>query len=564
MMKKYVMAISMLVALPIAAQETYENANIVTEDLNGTARYVGMGGAMDALGADLSTIASNPAGLGLFRSSQIAATAGMSMQQDAKDFHNASKAHANFDQIGFVWSSQKSRKSFVNLAFNYHKSRDFNYILTAAQNTLAQHASQNALSYIKAVGDPVIAKDENGNIIKDENGNPLSESTIAILRPQDKYGNYYGDYYGDFYWTSQIDNLYYNAFIMGDGGAGFNMADGYLMNRANKGYIGEYDFSISGNINDRVYLGLTFGLQDVHYKGYSEYTENLVTGVGNTSVGSLTVSDERKITGTGYNVKAGVIFRPIEDSPFRFGLSFASPTFYDLTTSNNTYLINNTNLDGYNKNYEAYDSYNFRLNSPMKFGVSVGHTVGNFLALGAVYEYADYGATNPRVKDGDYYDWDYEMYYSSSSKDAVMKDHTEATLKGVSTLKVGLEFKPIPEVAFRAGYNYVSPMYNSNGFKDVYLDSYGTNVASATDYTNWKSTNRLTLGVGYSYGKFFADLAYQYSMQKGDFYPFMDAYVDDYIVVDRSQIVDEIDNYATKTEVENNRHQFMLTLGYRF
>ena len=541
MMKKFVFAISMLAALPVIAQETYENANIVTEDLNGTARFVGMGGAMDALGADISTIATNPAGLGLFRSSQVDVTAGMSMQQDAKDFHNASKAHANFDQIGFVWSKQNNERSFLNLSFNYHKSRDFNFILTAAQDNLSQRASQNALSYIKAVGD------------RDATG----ESTIAINEKN-------GKYYGDFYWTSQIDNLYYNAFIMGDGGAGFNMADGYLMNRANKGYIGEYDFSISGNINDRVYLGLTFGIQDVHYKGYSEYTENLVSGVGNTSVGSLTVSDERKITGTGCNFKIGAIFRPIEDSPFRFGLSFASPTFYDLTTSNYTYLINNP-LPGDNSNYKASDSYDFRLNSPMKFGVSLGHTIGNYLAIGAGYEYADYGATNPRVKDGDYYDWYYDTYYSSSSKDAVMKDHTEATLKGVSTLKVGLEFKPIPEVAFRAGYNYVSPMYNSNGFKDVYLDSYGTNVASATDYTNWKSTNRLTLGVGYSYGKFFADLAYQYSMQKGDFYPFMDAYVDDYLMDDKGQIIkDEINNYATKTEVENNRHQLLLTLGYRF
>ena len=541
MMKKFVFAISMLAALPVTAQETYENANIVTEDLNGTARFVGMGGAMDALGADISTIATNPAGLGLFRSSQVAVTAGMSMQQDAKDFHNSSKAHANFDQIGFVWSKQNNERSFLNLSFNYHKSRDFNFILTAAQDNLSQRASQNALSYIKAVGD------------RDATG----ESTIAINEKN-------GKYYGDFYWTSQIDNLYYNAFIMGDGGAGFNMADGYLMNRANKGYIGEYDFSISGNINDRVYLGLTFGIQDVHYKGYSEYTENLVSGVGNTSVGSLTVSDERKITGTGCNFKIGAIFRPIEDSPFRFGLSFASPTFYDLTTSNYTYLINNP-LPGDNSNYKASDSYDFRLNSPMKFGVSLGHTIGNYLAIGAGYEYADYGATNPRVKDGDYYDWYYDTYYSSSSKDAVMKDHTEATLKGVSTLKVGLEFKPIPEVAFRAGYNYVSPMYNSNGFKDVYLDSYGTNVASATDYTNWKSTNRLTLGVGYSYGKFFADLAYQYSMQKGDFYPFMDAYVDDYLLDDKGQIIkDEINNYATKTEVENNRHQLLLTLGYRF
>ena len=35
------------------AQETYENAKIADQDLNGTARYIGMGGALDALGADI-------------------------------------------------------------------------------------------------------------------------------------------------------------------------------------------------------------------------------------------------------------------------------------------------------------------------------------------------------------------------------------------------------------------------------------------------------------------------------------------------------------------------------
>lgn len=53
-------AASLLGTMPMAAQETYENAKLTGEDLNGTARYVGMGGAMDALGADLSTISSNP------------------------------------------------------------------------------------------------------------------------------------------------------------------------------------------------------------------------------------------------------------------------------------------------------------------------------------------------------------------------------------------------------------------------------------------------------------------------------------------------------------------------
>ena len=540
-MKKYVIAISMLIALPVAAQETYENANIVTEDLNGTARYVGMGGAMDALGADLSTIASNPAGLGLFRSSQIAASAGFSSQQGAKDFHNSSKTHANFDQIGFVWSSQDGDDSFINVAANYHRSRDFNYILSATQNALSQHASQNALSYIKAVADP------------DE---VTGESNIAIS--QDRSGNWYGD----FYWTSQIDNLYYNAFIMGEGGAGFNMANAYNMDRASKGYIGEYDLSISANFNDRIYLGFTVGMQDVHYKGYSEYTESII--VGGAPGGTLTVSDERKIKGTGYNFRLGAIFRPIEDSPFRLGISFASPTFYDLTTSNTTYLINNTPIEASKPNYVARDSYDFQVNSPMKVGFSLGHTFGNYLAIGAVYEYADYGATNPRVKEGDYWDGYWSTYYTESSRDRVMKDHTEATLKGVSTIKLGAEYKPVPEVAFRVGYNYVSPMYNSEGFKDVYLDSYGVNVASATDYTNWKATNRFTLGVGYTYGKFFADLAYQYCTQKGDFYPFMDAYVDDYLIQGGQVVKDEINNYATKTEVENNRHQFLVTLGYRF
>ena len=54
-----------LAALPAMAQETYQDTKLVENELNGTARYVGMGGAMEALGADISTISTNPAGIGL-------------------------------------------------------------------------------------------------------------------------------------------------------------------------------------------------------------------------------------------------------------------------------------------------------------------------------------------------------------------------------------------------------------------------------------------------------------------------------------------------------------------
>ena len=61
----YLLAASLL-TMPAFAQETYENSRIADTDLNGTARYVGMGGALEALGADLSTMSSNPAGIGLY------------------------------------------------------------------------------------------------------------------------------------------------------------------------------------------------------------------------------------------------------------------------------------------------------------------------------------------------------------------------------------------------------------------------------------------------------------------------------------------------------------------
>ncbi|MBQ7423291.1 MAG: hemin receptor [Prevotella sp.] len=540
-MKRYIFSLFALAALQAGAQETYENAKIMAEDLNGTARYVGMGGAMDALGADISTIGTNPAGIGLFRRSTANVSFGLVSQGEGKSFANGGKTNASFDQIGFVVASKSGNSSFVNFAFNYHKSRNFDYILSAA-NSL-NHASQHKLSYIKAVGD------------RDATG----QSTFAIVEKN-------GYLYGDFYWTSQLDNLYYNSLIY-DANAqyGYNDGTGFELNRAHTGYIGEYDFNLSGNINDRVFLGMTIGIKDVHYKAYGEYTDHLIDAAG-SPVGDVTVYDDRKITGSGFDVKIGAIFRPVEDSPLRFGLSIATPTFYDLKTRNYTYLGNNTSLSAYNANYATSQVYEYKLYTPWKFGISAGHTVGDYLALGIGYEYADYSSADTRENTGSEYDWWSDSYYDRSKSDEAMNRHTEKTLKGVSTLKIGAEYKAIPELAFRLGYNYVSPMYKSDGYKDVYVDSYGTNYSTTTDYTNWEATHRLTLGLGYAFDNHFSvDVAYQFSYQKGNFYPFRDDYVDDYYQNQQGKIVvDEIDNYADATKINNKRHQLLVTLGYRF
>jgi hypothetical protein len=59
------------------AQDTYDAARFASSDLNGTARYVGMGGVLSALGGDISVMSSNPAGTALFRKSEASLTLGV-------------------------------------------------------------------------------------------------------------------------------------------------------------------------------------------------------------------------------------------------------------------------------------------------------------------------------------------------------------------------------------------------------------------------------------------------------------------------------------------------------
>ncbi len=511
---------TLLASANVMAQETYENAKIVSQDLNGTARYVGMGGALDALGADISTISTNPAGIGLFRHSRADVSFGLVSQQDAADYSRGNKTNASFDQVGFVYAKRNGERSFINVGFNFHKSRNFDYILSAADGL--QNASQNKLSY---------AKLWNGLLYRPG----FDEGTFNLEKPYSTC-NQLDDMY--------MRNLFYAA---GDGNAYFYEATDYAFDRAHKGYIGEYDFNLSGNINDQIYLGLTFGIHDVHYRHASDYSESMTPNPEN--INHLYVYDERKITGQGFDVKIGAIFRPVEESPFRFGVSIATPTFYDLKTKNYTEVS-----DG---SYTAYaeDSYSYKFYSPWKFGLSLGHTIGNVVALGAGYDYADYSNVDTRVKTGGYYDYYWGVDYEDSESDEAMNQHTERTLKGVSTLKVGAEVKVTPQLAIRAGYNYVSPMYKKDGYKDGTIDSPGSYCSSATDFTNWDATNRFTCGVGYQAGKFNVDLTYQYSSTKGDFRPFTN-YVDyDYA---------DLDNVVNAQEVNNKRHQLLLTMGYSF
>ena len=279
-----------LFAVPLYAQETYQDTKLVNNELNGTARYVGMGGAMEALGADISTISSNPAGIGLFRSSQVMLSGGLVSQQGETTSPSGNgisakidgnKTNASFDQIGLVYAMPYGRNGYFNFAFNYHKSRNFDQILTATG--VLSNASQNKLSSAKYP------------YATDYNWNGVDANYAELMTPiMDANGKPIG-----------MDYLNGTA---------------YLFGQYQKGYIGDYDVSLSGNLNNRVFLGLTFGLHDVNYRSNSYYAEDLEQSV------TSDVWEDLRIDGVGFDIKAGVIFRPVESSPFRIGLYVNTPT----------------------------------------------------------------------------------------------------------------------------------------------------------------------------------------------------------------------------------------------
>lgn len=532
-----------LTLVPVTAQTVYDAAKIADKDLNGTARFVGMGGAMSALGGDISTISTNPAGIGIYRSHDVMTSFSLSsFGTDANYMGNnlsTSKMKGSYDNLGFVLSTKIGNKTtlrYVNFGFNYHKSNSFYGNMEMGGDLgnqsqsyyMAQQAAGieswgnspytdvnigwlSVLGYdgwlitditTDKTGTPYL--DEDGNQINDVNGNPLYRTP----------GVYYGLY----------DN----------GNASYRSEQ--------RGGIEQYDFNISFNIKDRVYLGLTLGAYSVDYNKYTTYGESYENGE------YYSLTNNNQIVGAGFDVKVGAIIRPFEYSPLRVGLAVHTPTFYSLDYKTRAYVESSLYDPVTGKNEAASVATEnivdgdmireFRLQTPWLYNVSLGYTIGNSWALGAEYEYQDYSSMEFRDPQG----------FSDSFE---FENSTTAMLKGVHTFRAGLEYKVIPQFAIRAGYNYRSALFNKDAFKDLPINS----IQTDTDFSNTQALNNYTVGIGYRGSMFYADLAYKFTSCKSDFYPFVN--------MNQTDNVLEITS-PEATKVTDSRSQVLLTLGVRF
>lgn len=490
------------------AQTSYEAAELFGTDLNGTARFVGMGGAMSALGADISTVATNPAGIALYRSwdmSMSASANGVTHRAESNSGRSRlSTSYGSFDNLGIVIANKVSNENvirFCNFAVNYRNVKRFDGKMGVKSNlnglsqtcqmawqawenweyvdyTYFDPDSRHNLYDINYFGDPnygwltlmggyadlmglYAVEDENGKILRDDYGNVIED-----------------------YW--------------------YRLADGNDYTERVSGGINAYDFNLSLNLVDAAYFGVTLTTYSVDRRFESTYTEYF-------SDGYYTLQDFYRTTGTGYDLKFGAILRPFEESSFRIGVSATTPAVYKLRDYNSA-IINssfdyggNFTLDTQDNDAFGGDCYtDYTVITPAKINASLGGTIGTSLALGAEYEYTNYGAT--KLLDN----------YGYENK--VMNDHTTQNFTGNHTLRLGMEKMFAGSFYTRLGYNYITGGYKHDAWKMIPINSVQTNTA----YRNILSTTNLTCGLGYRGDAFYADAALLYSHQSAHFFPFDD------------------------------------------
>lgn len=526
---------SLLVAGGVQAQTIYDANRFMGDDLNGTARFVGMGGAMGALGGDITTMGTNPAGIGIYRSNDFMLSFGFNAANTESDFQgsvmNGDRTKASFDNVGFVYSSHISNKGvlrFLNFGFNYRKIKNFNKQQVMSGTFGVSQTDQMASLCNRDYIDPTFPR----GVVEPNDLNARE----AFIRP-------YIPWLGALGYEGQLINLYKENETF-DVYKGYLAEEDAIINGLYKsrqtGGVNVYDFNMSFNIKDRFYIGATVGAYDVSYRYNSSYSETFY--VNNQNMGTYTLNNNLKTDGAGVDFKLGFILRPSDSFPLRIGFAIHTPVFYNLTDWNFADLSYDTYNPDDGKFYtgstmtqdesgNAMDGRtDYKLVTPWKYNVSLGYTVGKMVAIGAEYEFEDHSSAKLKYdSDGYTENMDFE--------NGMIKD----MLKGVHTVRLGVEVKPVAQFAVRAGYNHRTAAFTDDAFKLLPNNS----VRTDTEYANTKALNNYTLGIGYRGKMFYADLAYQFSSYKSDFYPF-----------------DNTDLSATK--VKNERHQMLMTLGVRF
>lgn len=435
-------------------------------DYIGTARTAGVSGAFGALGGDQGAIYINPASLGTFRKSEFIISPTYFSSSTRADFAGRSNTDnpavgITAANMGLVFTSRgnsgsKWKTSNIVIAFN--KVTDFErnqYYQGESRGTIVQRFAERA------------------------NGKTLD----------------------------QLDNfeagLAYDAEVLFDEGGDLNYEFDPLIDQEleraqdikSDGGINELTLGWAGNYNDKLQFGFTLGIPFLRYNLNKTYTENALSEM--TPFRSITYNENLSTSGSGINLKLGIIVMPIKS--IRAGVSIASPTSYSLEDEYNTSISYRYNLgDGPDIARDATSvdgRFEYAFITPWKTTGSLAYLLNSGKIKGfisAEVDYLNYSSANfDLTSDSD--------NLGDSQLENDLNSQITGQLSSAINARVGAELA-IDIMRVRAGYSLNgSPYYGDEG----------------------RFYNGFSLGAGLRFDKFYFDIAYKTSSNQQGYLPYV-------------------------------------------
>lgn len=524
MKRRLLVASAFLLSLSpfVNGQEVMDAYKLSQTELTGTARSMSMGGAFGALGGDVSAIAINPAGIGVYKSSEIVTTLNFQNIETktsgpTRAGVDTKKFNVNFNNLAFVTSFPlySDVVPAFNIGFSYNRLQSFD----RKYNTSFGDMNSSLSDYManKAYG-----ADPNQLI----DGGWRDSDWLSYVG----YDGYLIDYSG----KDASGRHQYHSTVPGMGVTN-------SLSVREKGSVNSYDFNMGMSIEDMLTVGLSVSITDIDYRMSSTYIEDLYDEK-TKGQGGFDLINDLKTEGTGWNLGLGVIFKPIDE--FRLGISYHTPTWYDMTDYASVFYDHNfaeliPSMDMHPDDAAKYKPgimetneggrYEYKMRTPDKWVFSVAGILGGNAILSLDYELIDYKKTKFNERDS---------YHSGNSFDPVNSD-IKAQHRLSSTLRVGGEYRFTPQFSGRVGYQWQQSPYED-------LDPKGMiyTAGSVSHYVLSGDKQYITWGLGYRFTKnFYTDVAFVYRTQDSDLYFF---------------------DKAEKIDLKENSFQGALTLGFRF
>lgn len=510
-------------------QNMIDGVRFGSTDISGTARYRSMAGAFGALGGDPSCMSDNPAGLAIYRGTNIISiTPHLGFTNtETKASVNATGKDNNFSvsNFGAVFSFRPEYSDFnFNLGFGIERKlqtfRKMNMVLDNPSGSFGEYLYEQANSYLDDYG-------KLANYLGTETAwNDYNVPIMSLMG----YQSFAID--ADPNDPDHVTNPIFDQVFQ----------QSNLLERTRHD---NYNISGAFNYDDVFYAGMTIRITDFNSMVehcFSEDSDRDMSG------DYITYDNRTETKGSGIGVNLGVLWKPTEN--WRLGAAVHTPVWMNMKE------FHDASMEAYNIMYEEAlqhdpktenwsdwnDSQEYDYSTPWEYQFSTAYIIGSRAIVSFEYDLRDFKTMKFHESTNGYYED--RVYYKDMNK--TQKPY----LKAQHTFKVGVEYRITPQWSARLGYAYKSSPYTEAAlFSDVNQDdiSFLYRTATKPNFSTLDDQHYFTGGLGWRGKSWTFDLACvsHHSMEYYSPYPW---------------------DFTDSNILDFKTHQLNwdLTLGYRF